>query len=182
LGNPEHAGVHPSGSAGARGIVLLVVALILGVLLLQKFDRRPPFSTKVSSAPTTVTTRRAPSVSVLPPTSARALRSPEQVKVLAANATNQSGLAGRTRDFLINNGYNALAPVDATKTLDATRVEYKPDFEPEARTLAQLLQLPASSVVPLEASPPVPDSSAADILVIAGADLKLPTATTTTTK
>ena len=40
--------------------------------------------------------------------------------------------------------------------------------------LAQLLQLPLSSVRPLDDSTPVPETRGADIVVIAGADLRLP--------
>jgi hypothetical protein len=128
------------------------------------------------------TTRRGPSVSVLPPTTIRALRPADQVKVLPANGTNTSGLGGRTGTFLQNNGYNALAPIDASRTLENTLVLHKADFDLEASALAQLLGLPASSVKVLDDSAPVPETRNADIVVVAGADLNLPGDTTSTTR
>jgi hypothetical protein len=161
-----------------------VAAVLLGLFLLNEYDTTP-FSADVETTDTTETTRRSPTVTVLPPASTRAVRPPEEVKVLPANGTNTSGLGGRTGEFLRTAGYNALAPIDATRTFDATQVQHKPEFEAEARAPAQLLQLPASSVRPMEESPPVPDTRSADIIVLAGADLRLPgegAATTSTTR
>ena len=180
----EGPGPRPSGSAGVRGAILLVAALVLGIVLLQQFDSaRVPFSqpVDVKTGPTT-TVRRLPSVSVLPPTTSRAVRPPDQVKVLPANGTGTSGLGGRTGTFLQNNGYNALSPMDATRNLDTSLVLYKADFEPEARAVVQLLGLPASAAKPLDDTAPVADTRGADIVVVAGADLHLPDNTTTTKK
>jgi hypothetical protein len=119
-------------------------------------------------------------VSVVPTPTTRTLRPASDIKVLAANGTSTSGLGGRTTAVLQAQGYNALSPVDATKAVEATQVQYKPDYEAEARALAQFLQLPASSVRPMEDSPPVPETRDANIIVIVGSDLNLPTATSTT--
>lgn len=187
MGSSERPGVGATGSAGARGAFLLILAFVLGVLILQKFDDggSAPFSGSVSAGgtttPVTPTTRR-PSVSVLPATTTRALRPNEQVKVLPANATDTQGLATKVGTLLTANNYNALAPTDATKKVDNTLVEYKPDLEPEARALAQLLVLPASSLRPMEDAPPVGDARGADIIVIIGPDLRVPEATPTTKK
>ena len=111
----------------------------------------------------------------------------EAVKVLVANGTGTSGLAGSVTNLLKASNYNALSPVDATKLVDITLVQYKPDFEPEARAIAQLLLLPASALRPMEDNPPVPSLREADILVVAGPDIRLPGegaagATTSTTR
>lgn len=183
MGSSERPGATATGSTGARGAFLLVVALILGVVILQQFDDGGvPFSQQVSTDDTraTATTRR-PSVSVLPPTSAKPVRPNDQVKVLAANGTSTAGLAGKVSQLLTNNNYNALAPTDATRVIEATLVEYKPDFEAEARSLAQLLLLPGSSVRPMEDNPPVAETRDADIIVIIGPDLRLPGESTTST-
>lgn len=169
---------HPDGPAtaavGARGAILLLAAVVLGIVLLQEFDTAPFVQTVETEPDTTVTSRRSPTVSVLPPASTRPVRPPDQVKVLPANGTNTAGLGGRTGEFLRTANYNALAPIDATRSIEATLVEYRPEFEGEARVLAQLLQLPASSVRPLEENPPVPDTRGADIIVVIGTDLRLP--------
>ena len=169
-----------TGGTGGRGIALIAVAFILGVVLLNKFDRgSAPFSERVENDNSS-TTRGLPTAPVVPSTSGRPPRPAEEVKVLPANATDTAGLGGRTNEFLRRAGYNALAPIDATRTLDATLVEYRDDFEPEARALAQLLQLPVSAVRPLEENPPVGDTRGADVLVVIGNDLKLPETTSTT--
>jgi hypothetical protein len=165
--------------------VLLVLAVVLGIVLLNKFDTgRVPFSQPVESngGRSTTSIRRLPSVSVLPNTTARAARPADQVKVLPANGTSTGGLGSRTGTFLTNNGYNALAPEDATRNLDNSLVLYRADFEPEARALAQLLGLPASSVKLLDDSAPVGETRNADVVVVAGDDLRLPGETTSTTR
>ena len=181
-------GVRPPPSTGGRGVVLLGVALLLGIIILNQFDTGAidvdtSVSTDAGDDEETTTTRRS-GVSVVPIPTTRAVRPPAEVKVLAANATATSGLAGRTRDYLQTVGYNALAPTDATRVVEATQVQHTAEFEAEARALAQLLQLPASSVRPIEENPPVPDSRGADIALIIGPDLRLPgdAATTTTTR
>ncbi len=157
--------------------MLLGVALVLGIIILNQFDTGSiDVGTEVTAGDddeATTTTRRS-GVSVVPIPTTRAVRPPGDVKVLAANATATSGLAGRTRDYLQTVGYNALAPTDATRVLEATQVQHTPEFEAEARALAQLLQLPASSVRPLEENPPVPDTRGTDIVLIIGPDLRLP--------
>lgn len=168
--------------------MLLGVALLLGIIILNQFDSGSiDVDTEVSTGGgddgETDTTRRS-SVSVVPIPTTRAIRPPGDVKVLAANGTATQGLAGRTRDYLQTVGYNALAPTDATRVVEATQVQHTPEFEAEARALAQLLQLPASSVRPLEENAPVPDTRGTDIALIIGPDLRLPgdAATTSTTR
>jgi hypothetical protein len=183
VGPADGPGARPSTGSGARGAVLLALALVLGIVLLQEFDTGSvPFSQPVETDAGPTTTDLDPSVSVLPPTTSRALRPADQVKVLPANGTNTSGLGGRTGTLLQNNGYNALAPIDASRTLDSSLVLHMPDFEPEARAIAQLLGLPASSVRLLDDSAPVPETRSADVVVIAGTDLNLPGDSTSTTR
>jgi hypothetical protein len=165
-------------------MVLLGVALVLGIVILNQFDGGPVnVDTRFVSEPRdqTTTTRRADGTVPIPTT--RAVRPPEEVKVLAANGTATLGFAGRTTDYLRTVGYNALAPTDATRVVEATQVQHTAEFEAEARALAQLLQLPASSIRPMEENPPVPDTRGTDIALIIGPDLRLPgdTATTTST-
>lgn len=179
------------GNPGTRGLILLAVAVLLGIYLLQKFDTGSgvPVSSGSggSSGPTvtvprTTSTTRRPTVSVLPTATTRAVRPPDQVKVLPANATATTGLGGRTGDYLHTLGYNNLAATDATKNVDATMVEHKPEFDAEARALAVSLQLPASSVRVLDDNVPVSDTRNADIVLVIGSDLRLPGDTTSTTK
>jgi hypothetical protein len=173
------------GGAGARGAFLLAVALILGIVLLQKFDKTGGNGgLAVGTSPkATTTTTRPIRTSLLPTSTTRPPRAPAEVKVLVANGTGTTGFAGKVTSLLQGANYNVLSPTDSSRAVDATLVEYKPDFEPEARAVAQLLALPASAQRPMEDTPPVASTRDADVLVIAGADIKLPgdTATTTST-
>ncbi|MGH9224362.1 MAG: LytR C-terminal domain-containing protein [Acidimicrobiales bacterium] len=173
-----------AGGGGARGVLLLGAALVLGIVLLQQYDTgRAPFSEQVDTnpGPTTSSTRRQGSVSVVPTPTTRPARPADQVKVLAANGTTSSGLGARTTTLLQGLGYNALSPVDATRLIEQTQVQYQPDYEAEARAIALLLQLPVASVRVMEDSPPVPDTRDANILVILGADYTPPGSSTSST-
>lgn len=174
LGTPADPGSRTN-AVGAKGIVLMAAAVLLGIVLLNEFDPGSvPFTEPVEVDTGPTTTRRLPTVSTTP-TTVRAARPPADVRVLAANGTNTSGLGGRTTDFLRNAGYNAVAPIDASRVVEATIIAYKPEAEPEARVMQQLLQLPATSVRAYDANAtPVPEDRGAEIVVIVGPDLRLP--------
>jgi len=170
--------------AGARGIILLAAAVVVGIVLLDQYETGPaPFSQQVETdSSTTSSTRRDGTVPVVPSPTTKPPRPANEVKVVAANGTTTSGLGGRTTTLLTGLGYNALTPTDATRLIEQTQVQYKPDFEAEARAIALLLQLPGSSVRVMEDNPPVPDTRDADVLVIIGADLTTLPSTTSTTR
>ncbi|HJV08116.1 MAG TPA: LytR C-terminal domain-containing protein [Acidimicrobiales bacterium] len=186
----------PGGNAGARGALLLAVAVILGIVLLQQFDSPSVPSGQVSatSVPDQVddpsTTRRVglttvPQVS----TTAPRARPKAEVKVLVANGAGLRGLGAQTTTALKNAGYtNTATPTDATTTVDKTAIMYAEGYEAEARELAGVLSLPATVATRL-ASPPVAaaDIDDAKLLVILGVDVTgssttTPGATTSTTR
>ena len=174
MGTDEAPG-SPAPGVGAKGVLLVAAALLVGVVLLNRFDDNSvSFTPGIDVESGTTTTRRLPTVTALPTTTLPQPRSPADVRVLPANGTNTTGLGARTNDFLRRANYNALAPIDATRVLDASIVAFKAEFEAEARVLAQLLQLPLSAVRPLDDSTPVPETRGADIVVVAGNDLRLP--------
>ena len=109
----------------ARGVVLLVVALGLGILLLQSTDRSPILTTTQSAAPTTTPPTTAPAAAA-PSTTLPPARDPKTVKVLAANGSVVNGLALTTKEKLQTAGYDALSPVTATTKVTATQVLYAP--------------------------------------------------------
>ena len=166
----------PSGGNSTRGIVLLAVAVLIGLLILNRTDEGVSTSDVSIETPTT---ESEPATTVpLPPTTVRPLRAPADVKVLAANGSNVSGLGRRTADLLKTKGYtNTLAPTDTTRDVPATSIQFASDFEPEARAVAEALGVPVTAVKALD-SPPVPDTRGADVVVLIGADL--PGATPTT--
>lgn len=187
----------PGGNAGARGALLLAVAVILGIVLLQQFDTPsiPSGQVSATSVPDdieeTTTTRRVglttvPQVST---TAARA-RAKAEVKVLVANGAGVRGLGASTTSELRNQGYtSAAAPTDTTTSpIDKTSIMYAEGYEAEARELAGVLSLPATVVTRLSA-PPVAaaDLAGVHVLVVLGVDVTgstttAPGATTSTTR
>lgn len=172
-----------SGSAGARGALLLAVAVVLGVVLLNSFDRVP--TTDVDAIidgldDTSTTVAGDPSGTAPAVTSTtRASRAPADVTVLVANGTDIRGLAGATATALKGIGYNTLSPTDTTRPVDATKVLFSDGFEAEARAVATSLQLPPTAV---EAStpanpPPIADTLGANVIVLLGGDVSRTTTT-----
>ncbi|MDQ3898467.1 MAG: LytR C-terminal domain-containing protein, partial [Actinomycetota bacterium] len=168
----------PPANAGARGALLLAVAVVLGIVLLQQFDSgidtggQVSTNTTVSADDLTTTTRRIGLTTVPPVTTtvARA-RAKSDVKVLVANGSGVRGLAGNTTNALKGLGYATLSPVDATTNVDKTTVQYADGYEAEARELAASVSLPATVLARLS-SPPVAaaDLGDAKVIVILGAD------------
>jgi len=160
-------------------VVLLAVAVGLGILVLQAFDTgSDPYSRRVTTVTTTPSGNS--DQTTLPAgestTTALAARAPGDVKVLVANGTGSKGFGTRTATALKTLGYNTLAPVDTTRSLDSTSVQYADGFEAEALAVARAVQLPAGAVQRLN-SPPVADVRNANVLVLLGID-SAPTSTT----
>ncbi len=180
-----------SGSAGARGALLLAVAVVLGVVLLNSFDRVP--TTDVDAIlegldRTTTTVAGDPAGTAPAVTSTtRASRAPGDVTVLVANGTDIRGLAGATATALKGIGYNTLSPTDTSRTVDATKVLFSNGFEAEARAVATSLQLPPTAVEAATPAspPPIADTLGANVIVLLGGDVARTTTTagaTTTTR
>lgn len=166
-----------AGAAMGRGVALLAVALLIGVLLLNKTDERPPGSDVAAgpgpasgtgagsgddgdgrrSTTTTSTTTTAPA------------RQPKDVKVVVANGSDVKGAAGRASDQLKTAGYNVLAPTNVSPTVATSTAYYTPGYERETIVVAAALGMP-QSVVKLLPSPPPFDGKTANVLVVLGAD------------
>ena len=170
----------------ARGALLIGLAVILGVVLLQKVDTGKGSAAKVSNeTPTSL-------VVTLPPTSTTTTRPPSQVRVLIANGTTTGGMGGAAQRLITPAGYNVLAPVDATVAAKAARrntlVYYAAGYDSDARKIATLLALnPPAPTNPLPATGlPVTDIKGANVVVLIGPDYisqkGAPGATTTTTR
>jgi hypothetical protein len=153
----------------ARGALLIGVAVLLGLLLLQKVDtgKGPATnlsqSTNTTAAPTTVAQ------------STTTTRPPSAVKVLVANGTTTSGIAATAQRTLTQLGYNALAAVDATTAAKAvkrsTTVYYAAGYDTDARKIASSLGMtPAPPIAPMPAPLPVTDLKSSNVLVLIGPD------------
>lgn len=198
-GKKSGVGLGPSnGSAAPRGIILIVVASVLGILLLWKGIDGPTsdIAESSSSSPTTTVVEAGSdngeggegeggesdllditgdpttttTTTLFPPTP------PAEVQVLVANGSGISGGAGTVTDLLIPQGYTTLPAANAIPT-DVTGIYFRTGMSQEARIIQEqlapdypnvLMQIPDDGLE-------VPDSTAdrveqADVVIILGSD------------
>jgi hypothetical protein len=176
----EHAAADGSfgrsaGGAMARGIVLIVLAVGLGIILLNATDGPEPFrttsgtgNTDTTEAPATGNAGGDTTDTTQP--EAPAVRPPSEVTVLVANGSGVRGAAASLADTIRANGYVVAEPANAPAPVPSSIVYYLPGYEQEAQALASLLN-PAPPVAPMPDPQPVPDLRGAHILVMQGPDL-----------
>jgi hypothetical protein len=90
--------------------------------------------------------------------------------VRVANGAGINGLAERVTTFIGQEGFDVVAPVNATSSVTSTIVYYAPGFSVAAGAVAARLGLAPSAVRPDPASLPV-NAPPEDINVIAGPDV-----------
>jgi hypothetical protein len=128
----------------AKGVGLILVAIVIGIVLLQVVDDGTDGPVNADDRRTTRTTAATePGATTTQPTSGTtqstaALRPPDQVRVIVLNAGAATGAAGDMSDSLREKGYTtqeiATDWPDAGRTGNA--VLCKPGFEREGETLA----------------------------------------------
>ena len=169
----------------ARGALLIGIAVLLGLVLLQKVDTGKGSSTRIRAA-----TDSSIAATTSIPAVTTTTRPPSAVKVVTANGTNTNGVALSAQRAIAQAGYNALAATDATAAAKAAKrstiVYYAPGYEVEARKIGQLLglgpNLPPVAPMPSPPSPlPVADLKGANVLVLIGPDYAAKQGGTTTT-
>jgi len=163
-------------SGVARGILLVIAAVVVGAVLLPSATR-PPLNLTATAATTTPTSPTSPSGSSAPPTStsttttAPANVPPSAIKVLVANGTNSNGAAAAVSSFLNGKGFGTLSPVDALTTVNASQVYAIGGATAAAHQVATALGLSASAVEPATQPVPVSSVGSATVVVIVGPDL-----------
>lgn len=165
-----------AGMAAGRGLGLILVALLIGIVLYNSADNSPaPKAASTGGKKTTQTT--VPGETTLPPTTLPPVRSPSEVRVVVVNGTSTSGAAGKVSDPLNKTaGYNTLKPTDATPAVKQSNpktsvVYFTPGFEREAKAVAAFLGLPATATAALPTPPPSTELNDANVVVLVGADL-----------
>lgn len=106
------------------------------------------------------------------------LRPPEQVVVLVANGSGQSGAAGGVSDKLKAVNYNTLDPSNADPT-DTSKVYYRPGYDQDAAEVARIVGATPDLVLPVPDPVGVPDNAVdratqANVIVIIGSDGRIP--------
>ncbi len=185
--------VRSVGSNAAKGIGVIVAAVLVGVALMwlgyaddtvnataddsgavSSDDGTGDGETTATDATTTTgdstTTTTSPTTTTAPPPSTRPQ---SEVTVLVLNAAeNKPGIAGRGSEIVAQAGYDTLKASDAGSD-QATAVQYAPGFEADAVAVAQVFGLDESVVEPF--SDPLnirnPDrAEGAEVIVLIGLD------------
>jgi hypothetical protein len=158
----------------ARGVVLVVVAVVIGFFVLRAMDNTSADVGVVTAEPgTTATTAAGAAGGKASNTTAAkpAARAPAQVTVLVANASGVKGAAAKQTDKFKVAGYKTGAAANAPQGLDLaeTQIMAVAGYQADAAKLAKDLGKPGA-VKPMANPPPVP-LAGANILVLLGSDL-----------
>ena len=162
----------------ARGAVLVIAAVVIGLVLLRNgldtSETFTPSTTDGSAAEDDGSSDSTATDTSTDDATVTTARPPQQVATIVLNDSGVSGAAGRYSDYLANLGYNLTNAEGDTSTLPgdapATQVLYQPGFEPEAQVVAAAIGAPATSVAALGTTLPG-TVSGASVVVVLGTDL-----------
>jgi len=157
----------------ARAAVVIVVAVVLGILLLQVGSRPVAHLPGSTAAAASSTTTSAPTTTT---TINRA-----NVHVLVANGTSTAEGATDYANELHAQGWATLPPADTTTPATASNVYYSAGNQAAAAALANELGLKPAAVQPLSTTVPVSSVAGADLVLVLGPDLASRAPTTTST-
>jgi hypothetical protein len=162
----------PGQGSVAKGAVLVVVALVIGIFLLRDDDSgstQVAVGTDRTGQPSPDTSAEEDPDATTSSTTA-APRPPSEVKVLVGNGSGVNGAAGGATDALEALGYVTGTPANAERVPE-TVIYFTDGYEAEAGALAEAMGAPPTSVTPMPAVAPVDDLQLANLLVILGPDL-----------
>ncbi len=151
----------PGASGGARGAVVIGLAVILGIVGLQILDdsgdsgSSSATATTVAGTPTTGGTTTSP------------IRPNNEIRVKVYNGSGVQGVAQTLTDQLRAKGYNMQAPETADKERQGTVVQCVSGFEREGGVLA-LYGVDSGAKAEAYPSDPPEGASDADCIVVIG--------------
>jgi hypothetical protein len=181
-GRPNRSGVLLAGG-------LMLVAMIVGIVVLQKVDKtkvdKVATGTEAVTTPNDTSGEDPTGTEVTTTTLALVQRDPALVKVIVTNGSGVNKAAKKVSDFLVPQRFQMLTPRDANQRNYADTVFFLPGFEAEAQAIANVLgpvdfpqadgtvlsQLPGVSAIgqsTISAPPAIP---AFDIQVMVGPGL-----------
>jgi hypothetical protein len=152
----------PGVSGGARGAIVIGLAVILGIVGLQILDDSGDSG---STGATGTTAAGTPTTG--PTATTTALRGNNEVRVKVYNASGVQGVAQTLTDNLRAKGYNMQAPATADKQRQGTVVECVAGFEKEGSVLA-LYGVDNGAKTAAYPSDPPAGASDADCIVLIG--------------
>ena len=154
----------------ARGIGLIVVAVVLGLVLLRATDSPEPFEPKVTSTAERPEGTPGDEDEDATTTTVAQARNPAEVSILVANGSGVTGAGGRITETLGGSNYVLKDPTNTTSPAETSAVYFVEGYEADAKAVAQLLT-PVPAALPMPDPVPVKDLAGANILVVVAADL-----------
>lgn len=138
-----------------RGLILVAVAVVLGVILLVKGGgvgfERDGGDVEISTGGDTDTTAVDETTTTAPPPPATSV-APAELQVTALNSAGIDGFAGQTQQFLsVAGGYTSVTAITGAGLVEQTVVHFAEGFEADANAVAEVLGLDPSRVSPLPA-------------------------------
>lgn len=184
-----------AGANAARGVMVIVAAVVVGLLLMQRGlsdtsttaaggsaasdaegaeagDAAGTGETADGATGDTTADDAATASSSTTSTTLAPPRDPSEVKVLVLNATDGvKGAAGRGTQALLASNYRTGEPDDATAN-GPSMILFQPGFEAEARAVAELFGVdPAALVQPFDAAASLTDDTQeSNLIVVIGND------------
>jgi hypothetical protein len=164
-----------AGGAMARGVALVVAAVLIGVVLLNQTDDPGVTAVATSGTTTTTSTTAAPvkgATTTTTSTAPKAARNPSEVTVMVANGSGVTGAARTVSTKVAAANYLTAPPADAATVAAASTVYFLPGYELDAKAVAALFK-PVPKTAPMPATPPVKAGGlgAAQVLVVIAVDL-----------
>lgn len=166
--------------ANARGIAVLVVAVLIGFLLLLKAGDGGSSEVSTGTTPGTVDTSGIESTTTLPGSDTTTTttaegdgegRAPAEVKVLVLNGSGKAGVAASNSEAIGQKGYTMLSPGNAAANSSSTAVYYAEGYQAEAEDVASALGKTSDIVVAKPTTSLGPGSDTANVVVVLGADV-----------
>ncbi|MCU1372601.1 MAG: LytR cell envelope-related transcriptional attenuator [Ilumatobacteraceae bacterium] len=170
----------PSGvDSNIRGLAVLAVAIIVGVLLLVSWgdDGSSKVETGSDSTTTTIDTSDLGTTTSSPDAATTtaaggggAEHSASEVSVLVLNGSGQTGVAGSTSTTIGEAGYVMKPATNAPAAAETTAVYFAEGYESDAIAVAELLGKGTDTVKPLTEASLGGAEGDADVVVVLGAD------------
>ncbi len=147
--------------AGAvAGVLVLGVVL---VMLLTGGSETPPADNEIGGV------TPPPAAASTPASSTKVDRKATQVAVL--NGTTQTGLARNVGNKLESSGFTIISVGDnADQQIATTTISYAVDSERAARVVAQIMEVPATAVQPIDLNTSAAVAPEAKVVVVVGSD------------
>lgn len=171
----DHSFSRSASGAMLRGVALIAVAVILGIILLQATDGPDPLTTANGDDPAAVGDETTTTVEEDQPQATPTTEpapDPSTITVLVANGAGVGGLAGDLTELVAAAEFETVSPTDVSdgEEVETSVVYYTPGFE-EAATMVAAVFDPVPEVAALTDPPPVDDLAGANVVVVAGPDL-----------